>query len=186
MSEPMGLTIEIGGELPARLINEFLLAFDEECVDITGPTTEPELRKEAGKKSIEWYATANYGECDDLKTFCRKHKLGYVHHVEASNEYNASITYWIPGMRSETYIQSNQDSSPVVNVDEIKPIVSLLLEYAKIGKDAIPLFVGTKDLEDIIEKCSKRPGRIHQILEKRINQILHLKPKLPAFILKDN
>jgi hypothetical protein len=183
------MSIDIGGELPAHLIDEFLHAFDEGYVDITGPTTEPELRKEAGKKSIKWYAwyaTANYGECDDLKTFCRKHKLGYVHHVDALAECNASLTYWIPGMRSETYIQSNQDSDPVVGVNEIKPMIDFLLEYAKTGKNAIPLFVGTKGLEDIIEKCSKKPYQTHQIIKKKLNQLLPGEPKLPPFTIKEN
>jgi len=181
----MGLTIEIGGELPANLIDEFLQAFNEECYDITGPTTKSGLRKEAGKTSIKWYAMANLGECDDLKAFCKEHKLGYIHHTSASDEYNASLSYWIPGMKNETYIQSNQDSDAVVNIYEIKPMVDFLLEYAKIGKNAIPLFVGTKGLEDIIEKCSKRPGRIHQILKKKINQLLPGEPTLPPFTIKE-
>ena len=185
MSESMSLSIEIGGELPADLIPDFFDAMKSDCYEIVGPETHTSLRKEAGKKSIKWYATANYGECDDLKTFCRKHKLGYVHHVDALAECNASLTYWIPGMRSETYIQSNQDSDPVVGVNEIKPMIDFLLEYAKTGKNAIPLFVGTKGLEDIIEKCSKKPYQTHQIIKKKLNQLLPGEPKLPPFTIKE-
>jgi hypothetical protein len=185
MSEPMFMTICIGGELPARLIGDFLHTFDEECAEITGPTTEEGLRKEAGEAAIKWYATANYGECDDLKAFCKKHKLGYEHYVETGSECNASLSYWVPGMKNEICLQANQDSDAVVDIDEIKPVVNLLLEYAKIGKDAIPLFVGAKGLEDIIEKCSKKPGQTLQIIEKKINQLLPGEPKLPPFTIKE-
>ena len=37
MSELIGLTIEIGGMLPASLIKEFFEALDSECYEITGP-----------------------------------------------------------------------------------------------------------------------------------------------------
>ena len=184
MSEPINLTIDVGGELPANLINEFIAALENNCSDIIGPTTDNELRQVSGKP-VRFYAISNYGECDDLKVFCKKHKLGYVHHVDATNEYNASLSYWVPGMRNETCLESNKESDIVVNTNEIKPVIELLLEYAKIGKDAIPLFIGNKDLTDIIEKCCKKPGRTLQIIEKRINKLLPGEPKLPPFIIKE-
>ena len=185
MSEPMSLSIEIGGELPADLIPDFFDAMKSECYEIVGPDSHTSLRKEAGKSSIKWHALANYGECDDLKAFCQKHKLGYIHYVEAKYEYNAELHYWVPGMRQEKDLEANQDSDAVVNIYKIKPVVNLLLEYAKIGKDAIPLFVGAKGLEDIIEKCSKKPGQTLQIIEKKINQLLPGEPKLPPFTIKE-
>ena len=178
------MTIEIGGELPAGLINEFFAALDSDCYDTTGPITDGELRQASGKP-IKFYATSNYGECDDIKAFCIKHKLGYIHYVDATNEYNASLSYWVPGMKNETCLQSNQESDVVVNIYEIKPIINLLLEYAKRGKDAIPLFIGDKFLTNIIEKCCKKPGRTLQIIEKRINQLLPGEPKLPPFTIKE-
>ena len=178
MSEPIGLTIEIGGMLPASLIKEFFEALDSECYEITGPISPGELRQASGK-TIKFYATANYGECEDLKAFCVEHKLGYIHHCEAT------VEYWLPGMKQEKELESNQSGDTLISIYKIKPIVDLLLEYAKTGKDAIPLFVGTNGLEDIVEKCCKKPGRTLQIIEKRINQLLPGEPKLPPFTIKE-
>jgi hypothetical protein len=185
MSESMSLTIEIGGVLPAKLMADFFDAMKSECYDIVGPDTHKSLYKEAGRNSIKWYAQANYGSCKDLKAFCIKHKLGYIHHVEAKYEYNAELYYWVPGMKNEVCLESNQDSDSVISIDKVRPLVELLLEYTKTGKDALPLFVGTPGLEKIIERGCKRPTQILPMLEKELKLLLPGEPRLPPFTIKD-
>ena len=186
MSEPIWMQFKVGGTLPSTLIEPLLDALQEECYEITGPTTEQELRKEATeKKSILWYAIANYGEPDTLKAFCKDNRLSYTHYCEATGEYDSTLAYWLPGMKREFVIKSDSNSDAVVNVAEIKPYVDFLLEYVKSGKDALPLFVGVPSLEDILEKCLKNPKKTLDIIKKKLDTLLPGAPTLPPFIIKE-
>jgi hypothetical protein len=160
-------------------------ALQDECYDIIGPTTVKQLHAEAGKKPIKWHATANYGECDNLKAFCVENNLGYIHHSDSTFESNASLVYWMPGMKHEYYMESNQEHSMVVEVNTIKPYTDLLLEYAKRGADALPLFIGSEILAETIEKCLKKPKKALEIIGKRINNLLPGDPILLPFIIKE-
>lgn len=186
MSESIGMRISIGGTLPASLIEEFLSEIKDELSDLTGPTTKQELMAEAkGKSSIRWDAITNYGECDSLKSFLKKHNLGYIHHAEATCEYDAAVKYWVPGMKEEKEQASNQSGDQMIAVEKIRPICQLLLEYAKRGKDALPLFIGTEGIKDIVEKGLKDHKKVLPLLEKSIQRLFPGEPTLPPFIIKE-
>jgi len=183
MSEPMGMSIEIGGELPAGLIEELLGEVESELSDFTGPATVQEFRKEAGG-TIKWNGTTNYGECDDLKAWLQNHNLSYEHFAEAKYEYDAALKFWRPGMKKEVCTAANQDGSITVTADRIGPVVEMLLILAKGGKD-LPLLIGKyKYHEELIEKCIKNPKRALGYVEKELRRILPEPMIVPPLTLK--
>ena len=183
MSEPIGMSFEVGGTLPARLIKEFLSEINDELNNITGPTTEKELRQEA-----KWNATSNYGECDSLKRFCRKHNLSYIHTSEAKDEFNAQVCYWVPGMKDESSNNASNDGIITVPVHEVHQVVSALLTYAKDPVNALPLLIAEKNgiVKIAVEKGLKKgPKEFLKIIEKELIDLLPIEPKLPPFIIKE-
>lgn len=189
MSEYMGMTITIGGTLPASLIEEFLKVINDELSIESGPSTEEDLRKgtKRKKKPIKWYAQSNYGQCDDLKAFCKEHGLSYVHTSSACLEYDGTLQYWIPGMEEEGLFSASQNEDPMISLDTIRPWVNLLLEYAKRGDDALPLFVTDKNegIIEVIEKGLKNSKDFLPALEKKLQSILPEVPKLPPLNIKE-
>jgi hypothetical protein len=188
MSEPIGMSIRIGGQLPAGLIEEFLSEINDEIYDIcNGPTTEQKLYRESKNQSqaLQWVGQANYGECSGVKTFCREHNLSYIHHCEAKYEYNAAISFWVPGMKSEQDLASSQDCDPVISITTIKPYVDLLLEYATLGDAAFPLFIGNESMGDLIEKCLKHPKKALELIKGRLRKLLPVEPTLPPLTIKE-
>ena len=146
-------------------------------------SAQKQLIPPSPQKFIQWYAIANYGEPDTLKAFCKENNLSYTHHCEATGEYDSTLAYWLPGMKKEFQTESNTNADAVVRVDEIKPYVDLLLEYAKYGKDAFPMFVGVPSLEETIETCMKKPAKALEIMEKEIKSLLPGAPSLPPLII---
>jgi len=190
MAEYMGMTIEIGGILPAQYIHKFLKAIEDELTDILGPTTEEELRKEAGK-TITWHARTNYGMCEQLKALCRVHHLSYVHTCEANDECDGTYTYWEPEMDDEEGSTATQDGDMTVRVNHVRPLVMLLLEYAKKGDDALPLLI-SNDIEGLsegvrhaIEKGLRKPKDFLPALEKEILKALPTGPVLKPFKIQE-
>jgi hypothetical protein len=184
MGDPIGMDIWIGGSLPEKLVDKFVKVLRNDLSDVTGPFTERELRNEIkGNGPIQWMAVPNMGECDDLKEFCRKHKLSYIHHVEAKYEYDAELHYWVPGMKEEKDLASTQDGDQMIAVDKIRPICDLLMAYSQQGPKCLPLFLNTPGLEKIAEAGLKRPSRALKMIEKEINNLMPVEPKLPPFII---
>lgn len=185
MSEPIGMSIEIGGTLPANLIDEFFSAIQDDISDIfQGPTSEEDLKTEAGKGSITWMGTANYGLCNDLFAFCENHKLSYLHHSDASGQYDATIAYWLPGMKEAVSLESSQEGSVRVAAEDVRPLFDLLLSLVE-NKDSLAKFIGVEGLEDIVEKGMKKPSSLLSLLEKRIEKLLPVPPSIPSFIIKE-
>lgn len=185
MSEPIGMSIEIGGALPANLIEEFLDSIKDVLGDIEyGPLTEDELLKEVGRP-IKWGGVSNYGMCDEIVAFCEKHNLSYVHHSDAKYEYDASVAYWTPGMKNPVSLKSDNDNNCLVDAATIRPLTDLLLAVAKDGKNALPLFVGVPSLEDVIEIGLKSYPKMLSALKKKINNLLPVPSALPAFTIKE-
>lgn len=81
MSEPIGMTIEIGGTLPASLIEEFLEIVCDDLDNITGPLTHEDIKALSKSDVIRYDGTANFGLCQDLTKFCIKHQLSFVQHT---------------------------------------------------------------------------------------------------------
>jgi hypothetical protein len=188
MSEYMGMTVTIGGTLPASLIGEFLKVISDELSIESGPTTESKLRKETNrKKPIQWNAQSNYGQCNDLKAFCTEHGLSYIHTSAASVEYDGTLQYWIPGMEEEGLFSASQSGDPMIYLDNIRPLVNLLMEYAKKGDDALPLFITDKNegVIEVVEKGLKNSKDFLPALSEKLQNILPEVPKLPPLIIKE-
>jgi hypothetical protein len=188
MSNYLGISIEIGGTLPASLLQNFISTIHEDLNDITGHSSEQELLATSKlNKTLSYYATAKYGECPHLKTFCRNYGLSYVHLCEGSDESDASSSYWKPGMKSEKCYLTNTNGDSTVRVETIRPLVLLLLEYAKKGPDALPLFISDKneDVLEIIEKSLKDIRKFFPLLRKKFDNLLPEDPTLPPFLIND-
>jgi hypothetical protein len=184
MSEPIGITIEIGGDLPANRIEGFLEALRSECYDVVGPSTENELRNKTGRnQTIKINATANFGNCDDLMIFCRKNKLGYIHHCEAKYEYEAEITYWVPGMKKAKSLRADQGGTALINIEYVKPVTDFLFKYLNEGPTVFPLHINEDSLKSIAEKCLKATTQkqILGVFERKFNELLPGRPRLDPF-----
>jgi hypothetical protein len=177
------MSVKIGGELPADLIEEFISTVRDDISDLQcGPTTEAELRNEAGT-TIRWDGISNYGLCNDVTAFCQEHNLSYVHHSESTGEYDATIIYWIPGMKEAVSVTSDRDGDTLVEIDKIKPYTDLLLALTKQGEKALPLFTGIDPLQDLVEKGLKNYPAMIKALEKKLQALLPGCPTLPAFTI---
>ena len=187
MSEYMGMTIEIGGTIHAQYIPEFLKRINDDLTDINGPSTEEELRKIAGKKSITLYAQSNYGECDNLKAFCREHGLSYIHTCQANDEYDGSYVYWEPGMDDEEGSSATQAGDMTVRVNHVRPLVILLLEYAKKGDRILPLTMNDEHdgIKRAVEKGLKNPTEFLPTLEEELLKALPTEPHLKPFKIQE-
>lgn len=183
MSEPIGMSIEIGGNLPESLIKEFLETMADEISESTGPDTEKGLRASAGKKAIKWYGMADYGEVDDLKKFCKHHDLSFIHHSEAKYEYDASIDFWVPGMKEIEVLNSTQDGDVMVNATAVRPLCDFLLAYIENGPKAFPLYINTPGLVKIAEAGLKKPAKALELIRKRIQTLLPVEPVIPPFVI---
>ncbi len=186
--EPIGMVISIGGNLPADLVPQLLRKIEVDLTEIIGPTSAAELRKEIQDKApISWTAVSHYGNCENLKAFCRKHGLGYIHTREAKDDCNGEVSHWVPGMKTEIIHSANQGGDIVVHLHQIKPIVELLLDYAKQGDKALPLHINddNEDVQEIIEKSLKHPRKFLPEMEKMIKAFLPTLPELPPFTIKE-
>jgi hypothetical protein len=188
MSEPMGMHIDIGGELPASLIEEFLKTANDEIGErLDGPDTETELRTIiSAPNTIRWSGISNYGMCNELTAFCREHNLSYVHHSEASGEYDAGIYYWVPGMKGQGYVQSDSSENIMVNAEQVRPLMDLLLALLKNGEKALPLFMNNEHLGKIVQKGLKNYKKMLAELPKTINKMLPVAPILPPLTIKED
>jgi hypothetical protein len=179
----MGMSIEIGGELHASLIEVLVNLVGSELNDISsGPFTVQEFRKEAGSP-IKWNGVTNYGECDALKAWLENHNLTYVHHCEAKYEYDASLKFWRPGLKEEICTASDQEGDVTLKETRIRPVVEVLLAVAKGGGD-LPLLIGKYD-DALVEKCIKNPKRAVGYVEKELRRILPERPVVPPLVIKE-
>jgi hypothetical protein len=186
MGEEIGMSIEIGGNLPRHIIEEFLTTIKDDLSNFSGPENEKDLLHEAGKRPIKWDGTSNYGECDDTKAFCEKLNLGYIHHCEAKYEFNAEVKYWVPGMKEEVSIPSDQTGDILIRSDRIRPLLDLLLEVNIQGTSALPLFLNNEPLKKVIEKGLKNPKKLQNILKDEIERVCPVLPILPPLRIVKN
>jgi hypothetical protein len=185
MSEPIGMSISIGGTLPANLLDEFLSAVKDEISDVNeGPLTIEDLKAEAGNGSITWQGTSNYGLCQDLTKFCREHNLSYNQSSDAKDEYDATMEYWVPGMKDPVSLETNAEGRLRVDATKVRPLMDLLLSLLK-NRDSLATFIGVEGLESIVEKGLKKPSTLHAILKKHIDKLLPVPPSIPAFNIKE-
>jgi hypothetical protein len=185
MSEPIGISIEIGGELPASLLERLLNAAEDQIEDISeGPTSMKDLRAANGK-TLRWQGLANYGDVSNLMTFCKKHKLSFIYHCEGKYEYCAEVAFWVPGMEGEQSVSSDQSGNWLAGINDIRPLAELLLGLAKDGYKILPAFLTRPGLEDLVEKGLKYPSRLIPNVEKLIKRLLPEEPTIPPFTIKE-
>jgi hypothetical protein len=184
MSEPIGLKLEVGGDLPTSLIPDLLEILNDELYNIIGPTEEKEFKNwKPGK--LEWYATSNWGECEELKAFLCKHKLPYIHTCNADECYNGSIAYWFPEMRAEYVLKADSEGSGTIDTAVVRPLMDFLLAYIESGDKAFPLFIDSKlgVIREIVSKGLKGRVRVVPRLRKYVEALMPGVPELPLFRL---
>jgi hypothetical protein len=179
MSEAIGCSIEIGGDLPEELYKELVNVVNDDIYELN--QYPPENIKALGKKTLTWSGTADYGLISGVMAFCEEHNLSYIHKCDAKYEYDATVTWWTPGMKEPCEIKSDNDQDALVGIDTIRPLCDLLLAMSKDGDKALPLFVGNKALEHIVEKGLKNPKQLPNLLKKEIDKLLPTRPTLPVF-----
>jgi len=179
MSEPIGCSIKIGGDLPEELIEELVNAINDEMSDLN--QYPDDIKSVSGKETLTWGGTSNYGMVDGVVSFCMEHNLSYIHHCDAKYEYDAMIAWWAPGMKNERTVKSDNDSDNLVAVTTIRPLCDLLLAMSKDGDKALPLFIGNEALEHIVDKGLKNPKRLPVLLRKELDSLLPTPPTLPVF-----
>ena len=191
MSEPIGMSIKIGGTLPESLVKELVEEINDDIYD-SNIDTKTDLLKcgTRGESAFKIYGMANYGECDDVKEFCRRNKLSYIHHCEASCEYNSSISFWTPDMKAESQAFSTQNADVMVDARNIRSLMDFVLAIIEMGEKALPLFLNEKydgTVKDIAETALKNPKKLLSLLKKRVNKIIPVPPIMPPFkIIKGN
>ena len=193
MSEPTGMSIEIGGAIRESDLEELLgLVTDGEIYDMysDSPTTVSDLKRaiKAGER-IEWGGTSNYGSCDDLSAWLRVHLISYIHTSGSTGQYNAAVYFWTPGMRSEeVYDTSVDDEEPIIGVEEIRPVCNLMLDLLKNKNAGLALHINdeSEDVKKIVEKSMKKPEKLIPLLAKKLNELLPAVPKLPPVTLLHN
>jgi len=187
MSEPIWMSIEIGGDLFKETLEELINLIGNVMNDITGEFEIKDIIKISGLKTAVWSGFSNYGECDEIKDLCREYKLSYIHYSDAiAGEGDAVRCWWIPKMGRETRIITSYDGSPVVEIDKIKPLIKLLLAYHKDGESILPLFIKEEGVKNIVEIGFKDPEKILLALEKKFKKLMPDIPKIPPIrIIQD-
>jgi len=184
MSEPIGMSITVGGRLSAEVAKKLLAMVAEDLTEYTGPSTLGQLKALSGKNAVTWTGVSNYGECDGVKALCETRGLSYIHHCDAKYEYNASISWWTPRMKLAQQVESNQEEDCMVNAVDIKPLVDFCLDLAVFGAEALPLHIHrNKSLDRIIEKSLKKGNAVAVIslltlLRKEFDKLLPVPPSL--------
>ena len=186
MSEPIGMSITIGGILKASKIKKFLDAIQEDICDISeGPTTETDLRNAVGNP-ITWNGISDYGVCEALFAFCKNNKLPYQHYCEAKYEYDASTAFWKPGMKEPRVMASNANADTLIRVEALKPFCDLLFSLAEQGKTALPLFLNHDEyITSLVELGAKNYKAMLRKIKKTLNDLLPTVESIPNFVIKD-
>jgi len=161
MSEMIGVTFTVGGNIPVGLVKELLALTPE-----SGPS-EQDILEGLGEPAV-FDGAENYGNLDDLKAFCRVNKLSYMHHTDAMNEYSSDTEYWKPGMVVPVVVSSDQGGRFMVSMKESRELCNRILRVARQGLD--PDFWG--GYNQVLARINN--------LKERINKEMPLKPKIPA------
>jgi hypothetical protein len=90
-------------------------------------------------------------------------------------------------MKGEEVYIATQNGDIAVDLNQLRPLIHLLLEFAKQGPNALPLFISdeNEDVQDIIEKSLKNSKKFLPMIEKKLKTFLPVIPKLPPFTIKE-
>lgn len=187
MADYLGMSIEIGGPVSKTLLPELMRVIHGDFDNLTGPDLNELLTLKEGNP--KWDGTGNYGLCNSVTSFLAKHDIPYIHKSDSGSEYDAEITYWLPGMKKTETIKGNNDLEPVIRIDKVKPVTTFLLDLYVMGEAALPLHLQNPNpsVKRLVTKHLKRFSKFFLIrdLQKILKELLPGIPLLPPFILKD-
>jgi hypothetical protein len=189
LSEYISTYFEVGGKLPASLIDAFLNVASDDINNMIGPDTREELL-ELDNEICRFDGTANYGLCNELSKFCREHDLPFITHSEVCIEYNADTTFWLPGMEEPETFYTDANNNPIVPFNDISPLVRFMYAVIIDGKNALPIFINdecsrVKDLVAVgLDKgYPEFLIKLQGAIEEALPQIL---PELPPLVIDMN
>jgi hypothetical protein len=186
--ECVALDLMIGGVLSASFIDDFLDIVSDTLDNITGPYEREELEEAAANNSyIIFSGTSDeYGLCEPLVSFCRDHKLSYILHTEGEGDYNAETKCYTPEESFFFYTNATNDY-PIINADEITPLINLLLGLLEEGQEALPKILNDERLQDLVSLGLLDYSKLLPAIRERLTQVLPKSlPKLPAFTIDYN
>jgi hypothetical protein len=187
MSDNIAIHFKIGGTLKRNYLVKFsqiLKNCTTEMISINGA----EVPFNSIAKAIQHAAPAlkvgivtdtDDDGCENIKTFCRIHKLTYEYFREAKYDYNAELCFWEPGMKEERCTYAMQSSEELVAANEITPLCNFMFEALKYGMHYAMVDKRFKDLNFIKEH--KSGLNIYNLLEKELKQVLWIHPAIPPF-----
>lgn len=188
MSEPTWTRIEIGGTLTSKQAKKLLEAIAEEFYEYTGATTVNEIKKKDGNC---WEGRVNYGEPDEVIAFCEKHNLTYSHHCEAGPEWDATDTFWMPGMEGKDITQTSE-AGHVVPINTIRAPLQALFAYAEEGVQGLvrilPNLADQNFTKGVVEKLLKKkiePLAFVRELKKEFHDCLKEDREIPPLVIKE-
>lgn len=129
---------------------------------------------------------ALFGECPNIKSFCRKHKIAYEHYTEPSGGYDGSVSWWKPGIKKEIKLGATADGDAFISVSFIRPYIEMLIQLVKDGLKCLPLLMNNPDIGKVVAKMleSKNP---YKILEKELNTLIpQMESVTPALTVTPN
>lgn len=102
----------------------------------------------------------NYGNLDEIKSFCMERGLPYVHHWDAGGEYTAGNEYWAPGDEQCQETAADQSGYPMVSLAELhaaagkgETLTQLLERYAFADRAVPPLVLADVSAGDACPGC---------------------------------
>lgn len=185
MSEPMYVVFSIGGEVTEEILEGLINHLDNSISELDGPTNVQELRQYSGNGNPHWCGESHYGNLDDVKAFCAKHKIPYIHNVEGKYEYNAVNYFWSPDMEDESFNEANNDGVDVVASSDIWPLVDILKARAA---NELPLLIakltGEKDAA-VLRACLAHPEQTLEHVIKAFEERMPTRFELPPLVIKE-
>jgi hypothetical protein len=115
MGEYVWTSIVIGGKLSRRTADK-LAEFEQEFED-SGDV------KDAIKQSyaVCFQGEVNFGNPDELLTFCRVHKLAYNSSWAAKcGAFGSGMEYWFPDMEEPVQVDADEDCRAVITIRDLQ------------------------------------------------------------------
>lgn len=170
MSDPISVSLEIGGIISASLVDQLLACINYDIDRGDGPLTRIEM--EGRNDSLTVYGMADYGLCNKTHNFCIEHQIPFIIHAEASGECNADTTFFVPGMEDSENYMTDQNETAVVRSSQVRPMFDLLIALVEGDLKALPKFMNNPAVRDLVKDCLESPDDIISHLKERIDEIL--------------
>jgi len=148
MGEYYPAEIRIGGNLPARLLEEFLAevrstgatagGFDGPTFNCKNADDLRQTRDEQGRLVLA-DDQASYGQFEGLEGLCIKNGIPFDRHSDAHYEFDAENVYFRPGMKHPAQVSSNNCGDDLMAADEVRTVAKALvrLANAKLTKEKL-------------------------------------------------